>query len=441
MDSNILLAIIGIRLKKWRKAKQTLQHRKIRKPNILKLVVLWRLLVEREEKESRRIWVRPIFTQFRRYLQGASDNLVKEMELQDQEMFYNYCRMSTEMFDQLLSIVGPFLEKQIVVRDPIPARTRLLVCLRYLASGDSMASISYAFRIGVNTVSKIVSETCEVLWNCLHESVMPPMNEEDWLRIAEEFERKWNFPHCIGAIDGKHVVIQAPPHSGSVYYNYKGAHSISLLAVSDANYCFTLVDIGAEGRQSDGGIFANSKFGQRFERNKINLPQPSKIEPSGPPLPYVLVADEAFALKQYMMRPYPRSYRLTRQKKILNYRLSRARRVIESAFGILAARWRIYRRPIISSISTAVKIVQATTCLHNFIIKNENKLQNFQRRYTRTGTDDETSIGGALQEINNAGQANAHTRLASRIRDDFASYFEHGGAVPWQWQKVLNNDF
>lgn len=208
MDSNILLAIIGIRLKKWRKAKQTLQHRKIRKPNILKLIALWRLLVEREEKESRKIWVRPIFTQFRRYLQGASDNLVKEMELQDQEMFYNYCRMSTEMFGQLLSIVGPFLEKQIVVRDPIPARTRLLVCLRYLASGDSMTSISYAFRIGVNTVSKIVSETCEVLWNCLHESVMPPMNKEDWLRIAEEFERKWNFPHCIGAIDGKHVVIQ-----------------------------------------------------------------------------------------------------------------------------------------------------------------------------------------------------------------------------------------
>lgn len=116
--------------------------------------------------------------------------------------------MSAEMFDQLLSIVGPLLEKQNVVREPISALTRLLVCLRYLASGDSMASISYAFRIGVNTVSKIVSETCEALWNSLHESVMPPPNEETWLRIASEFEKKWNFPHCIGAIDGKHVVIQ-----------------------------------------------------------------------------------------------------------------------------------------------------------------------------------------------------------------------------------------
>ena len=68
--------------------------------------------------------MRPIFTQLRRHLQGAADNLTKEMKLQDPEMFYNYCRMSTELFDHLLSIVGLFLEKQIVVRDPIPARTR-----------------------------------------------------------------------------------------------------------------------------------------------------------------------------------------------------------------------------------------------------------------------------------------------------------------------------
>jgi len=70
-----------------------------------------------------------------------------------------------------------------------------------------------------------------------------------------------------------------------------------LLAVSDANYCFTLVDIGAEGRQSDGGIFVNSKFGQRFEKNEMDLPQQSAVELSGSLLPYVLVADETFALK------------------------------------------------------------------------------------------------------------------------------------------------
>jgi len=113
----------------------------------------------------------------------------------------------------------------------------------------------------------------------------------------------------------------------------------------------------------------------------MNLPQKSALEPNGPP--YVLVADEAFALNQYMMRPYLRCGRLNRQRKLFNYRLNRARRVVESSFGIMAARWRIYRRPIISSISTAIKIARATTCLHNFLIMNENKLHNFQRQYTR----------------------------------------------------------
>ncbi|XP_011859475.1 PREDICTED: uncharacterized protein LOC105556967 [Vollenhovia emeryi] len=206
MDSNLVLAVIIVQLRKWRKS--SLQYRKGNR-SILKLIMLWKFLMEREKEENKRIWVRPIFTHLRRRLQGASDNLVVEMQLQDHEMFYNYCRMSTEMFEQLISIVGPLLEKQIVIRDPIPARTRLLVCLRYLASGDSMASIAYAFRIGKNTVSKIVSETCEILWNSLHESVIPPPNEViSWLKIADEFEKKWNFPHCIGAIDGKYVIIQ-----------------------------------------------------------------------------------------------------------------------------------------------------------------------------------------------------------------------------------------
>lgn len=78
------------------------------------------------------------------------------------------------------------------------------------------------------------------------------------------------------------------------------------LAVCDANYCFTVVDIGAEGRQSDGGIFQRSNIGIGFENNLLNVPCPQKVSENYI-LPFVLVRDEAFVLRTYMMRPFPRN--------------------------------------------------------------------------------------------------------------------------------------
>lgn len=85
--------------------------------------------------------------------------------------------------------------------------------------------------------------------------------------------------------------------------------------MADANCCFTIVDIGAEGRRSDGGIFQESELGHRIENNALDLPEPKSIVENGPKLPYVIVGDEAFALTSYMLRPYPRSSNLNLKKK------------------------------------------------------------------------------------------------------------------------------
>ena len=95
--------------------------------------------------------------------------------------------------------------------------------MRYLVTGDAQTTIGASYRMSKTSVSRIIKETTLVIWDALLKSgyLKIPQNEGEWKSIAEAFELKWNFPNCVGAIDGKHVVMQAPARSGSFYFNYK----------------------------------------------------------------------------------------------------------------------------------------------------------------------------------------------------------------------------
>ena len=153
-----------------------------------------------------------------------------------------------------------------------------------------------------------------------------PQTEAEWKTIAHDFDVQWNFPHCIGAMDGKHIVIRPPPGSGLYYFNYKHSFSIVLLAVVDANYKFIYIDVGCNGRVSDGGVFRNCDLFTAMENNTLNIPSPEPLMADRSfPLPYMFVSDDAFPLKEYIQKPFGQ-VGLTTDKRIFNYRLSRARR-------------------------------------------------------------------------------------------------------------------
>jgi len=97
---------------------------------------------------------------------------------------------------------------------------------------------------------------------------MPEETEDDWVKIANDFYLRTQFPNCIGAVDGKHVRIKMPMGSGSLFYNYKHFFSILLLALVDANYCFIAVDVGAFGKSSDSNVFKKSNIGSKLESNQ-----------------------------------------------------------------------------------------------------------------------------------------------------------------------------
>lgn len=286
-------------------------------------------------------------------------------------------------------------------------------CFRYLATGDSLHTIAHSYRVGISTVGSIVKEVCLAICNVMGPIYLPEPTPETWAHAANVFQEKWQFPNCCGAIDGKHVTIQCPPKTGSNYYCYLKKFSIVLMAIADADYKFICVDIGGYGKNSDGGILDHSVMGRRFENKTMKLPPPKCLPGQNSPSPHVLIGDEAFALKPYMMRPFP--YRISRgdeEKENFNYRLSRARRVVENAFGILAKKWRIYRSPIEMKVETTKCLVLATVILHNYL-----RTKNLPDE-TMIGPDSEVGAFDLLER-----DTRRSTNEAFEMRNNFVRYF------------------
>ena len=351
----------------------------------------------KKKQSKRRVWVRRLWKG--RDRQGHYSNLIMEMILQDHTMHFSYFRMLPSIFDDLLHLVGPSLTKQRSrFREPLPPALRLAVALRYLATGESQASLSFNYRIGRSTVCEILNEVPETIWNSLSPiSVVFPGSPEEWKRISKDFWNLWGFPLCLGAIDGKHCVINCPPNSGSTFYNYKGTFSLVLMAVADASYIFTYVDVGDYGRQCDSSVFSNTKFGELLNKGNLSLPQDECLPNMLTKGRYCFIGDEAFPLKDILQRPYP-GKNLPEKLRIYNYRLSRARRVVENSFGILSSRWRFLRSPIQTHPEKAAKSVLAAIALHNWLKKHNDCQKSYGRLYCPPGYVDYEDCHGIVHK-------------------------------------------
>ena len=224
------------------------------------------------------------------------------------------------------------------------------------------------------------------------------------------------------------------------------------MAVCNAKYCFTYVDIGAYGSQSDGGIFKQSEFGYRLNNNLLPLPPPHPLPQTTIPIPYYLVGDEAFPLGPNLMRPFSKITLTNMKRKIFNFRHSRGRRIIENTFGIFVARWRIYHRIINVKPENVDKIIKATVCLHNFLRIQE--MHSTDKVYCPPNFIDTENNGqiqegewrkyvpeqGALQHIHNTnlrvGARNAASN-ALQITEEIANFFiSPVGAIDGQTEYV-----
>lgn len=197
-----------------------------------------------------------------------------------------------------------------------------------------------------------------------------------------------------------------------------------LLAIVDADYCFTAIDVGSYGANSDSNILKNSTLGEKLKTDSLNIPQAQTLpyEENGKPMPFVIVGDEAFAQTKQIMRPYSRK-NLSMKQRVCNYRICRARRMVECTFGILANKWRIFHRALNVQINLADDIVKSCCVLHNFV-----------RRRDGIRVEDEC-YECPLEPISLAGlRADS---AGTQVRDYFANYFTSPqGSVPWQYDKI-----
>ncbi|KAF0701375.1 DDE Tnp4 domain-containing protein, partial [Aphis craccivora] len=227
----------------------------------------------------------------------------------------------------------------------------------YFATGDSYSTIGHSFRVGFSTVSKIVVEVSEAIIKILGPMFLPEPTTAVWKESAKGFYEKWQFSNCIGSVDGKHVTIKCPNNSGTRNYCYLKKFSLVLMAVVDPDYKFICIDVGRYGRNSDGGILEESVMGKRLEAGTLNVPKPVPLPGQIEDTPMVLIGDEAFALKTYLMKPFPRRQsRSNTRLDTYKYRLCRARRVVENAFGILSKKCRVYKGPIELKEETTIKL-------------------------------------------------------------------------------------
>lgn len=162
-----------------------------------------------------------------------------------------------------------------------------------------------------------------------------PRHQRNGRKLPGSSMRDGNFPHTFGALDGKHVATKCHCSGGSRYYNYNGFNSFLLMAFVDAEYKFLNMDIGAHDCSSDGGVFHDIPLREAVESNCDGMPDLEPLPNDDNPLLFFIMRDDAFVLWPWMIKPYPH-WNMSMEDRIFNYRLSRACRVIENAFGIIA---------------------------------------------------------------------------------------------------------
>ena len=379
------------------------QQRKQRLAFVFVLCLMFNILISRQnETRERLIWCKERSKHFW--------NWTVKYVFKTNDWCENF-RMRKETFEFLCNRLRNYITKQCTnMSQPISVEERVAVTLWYLSAGSGFRTVAWLFGISKSSVCTIVRETCDAIVQVLQKQMIKLPKGDMLDRVIEGFEFKWGFPNCVGAVDGTHIPVTPPSNCRTDYYNRKGSYSIILQGLVDFKYLFTDIYVGWPGKVHDARVFRNSSIYTKGCQGTLFPPRPRNI--NGTDVPLVILGDPAYPLLPWLMKPFPDNGRLNDGQKTFNYRQSRARMVIENAFGRLKGRWRVLLKKMEVSIDIAPIITSACCVLHNLC---EIWGEEFQDEW----------LAGVNENVAN----NVHLRLdrdnsAKRIRDAFVAHFQ-----------------
>ncbi|KHJ95080.1 hypothetical protein OESDEN_04981 [Oesophagostomum dentatum] len=326
----------------------------------------------------------------------------------DPVAFCEYTRLTPAEFEDLYVSLASKLQHVPSHAAPITGRHRLFIYMRYVSFGGTFKSLSQELCCGKKTVSDIVDEVTKAISDfpplsrpnmqsveeirpisfvtfykhasqsmnyeatVLSADAFPPITRQMLEDCALKTHSLYDYQRAVGFLDGKHIMIKKPKHSGSLYWNYKNFNSIILLAMCDADYHITAFDIGAPGRAGDAGVFRRSLIKRFFDRNDHLFPPNRDLDGVGE-VQYHILVDGGFGQGHRFVRPYREPMANSGSKRRFSAKHSGARRMIESVFGILVRRFQILQEPLKVEPKRAARIVRSILTLHSIIgIRREN---------------------------------------------------------------------
>ena len=280
------------------------------------------------------------------------------------KLFKQHTRLLLETFDYLCGILSPSLSRlNTKYRACIPFRNWVALSLNKLSSGNSLHGCAETYGIHESTASIIVREFCAPIEKHLKSLVIEKQSKTTLSRIVVEFEELRRLPYVIGAVDGSHIPIIAPPIDPTSYYCRKGFYSVLFQGVVDSKCKFWDYDFEWIGCCHDWTLFQNSHIRKKVMKGEL--------------LPYKLMGDGAYPMRPWFYSPFKgEKDGLPRAKAHWNFIQSSTRMAVERAFGILKGRWRIMLKRIDMPLRYVPNLVTACICLHNLCIIHQDKFDD-----------------------------------------------------------------